>query len=314
MTWTRCAGIRGSRRCSRRWVRGGSAVDPPARGSTPSTASCRPPVGDDHAAVALQPVAEREVELPPVDVADAVRPPRSHHQCAGGVVPDLLHVLGRLGQPQVGVGLPARGDGVLHLAVDPHPRRRDPQALGDARRVVVGGMGRLDRLAEAQPRGGVEVADPHGDGRAVAVHGPLLRAVPADRREDGARAALEPSSAGPQVGTAQRRQLDPPVDDQRQRDGVVLPAQEALGAVDGVEGPEARRVVAGPRRGRSRCRRRRASRRAVGRARGPPLGPVAPRCRARAGRPPPPRRSPGRRERLRPGPGTPAPGCRSRPR
>ena len=47
-----------------------------------------------------------------------------------------------------------------------------------------------------------------------------------------------------QIRTCQRRDHDPALDDQRQRDGVLLAAEKPLRAVDRIERPEAVAVIA----------------------------------------------------------------------
>ena len=111
----------------------------------------------------------------------------------------------------------------------------------------------------------------------------------ADGGEHGAGATI-PRQFLAQVGATQHGGLDDAVQDEGQADGVLLPAQEALGAVDGVQGPEARGVGLGapqvdPAAGRV----------GVGGRGGPGSGagqpaPAGLRCRPRAGRPNPPRR------------------------
>ena len=105
------------------------------------------PVGDDHAPVGRQLSPVVELERPARDVGDDSAG-FGDDQGARGVVPDLLTVVGSRRQPQVDVGLAAGDHGVLRLAVHSQRRGRDPQPSGDGRRVSLGTMTRLDRLAE----------------------------------------------------------------------------------------------------------------------------------------------------------------------
>src|SRR5512137_1816393 len=78
----------------------------------------------NHAAVLREGAAAREIEGIPHHVGHP-SPRLLHDDRTARVVPDLLDVIGALGQPQVRLGLPARHDRVLGLAVEPHRLGRD---------------------------------------------------------------------------------------------------------------------------------------------------------------------------------------------
>ena len=120
----------------------------------------QPAVGDDDAAVGGQLAAVVELERPAVDVGD--RPAGlGDDQGAGGMVPDLLAVIGAGREPEIDVGLAPRDDGILGLAVHAERRRAViPSRSAIGRRIAVGAMPRLDRLAEPHGRRIVAVADP----------------------------------------------------------------------------------------------------------------------------------------------------------
>ena len=112
----------------------------------------------------------------------------------GGVVPDLLAVVGPGRQPEVDVGLAARDHGILRLAVHAQRRRRDAQPSGDGRRVALGAMPRLDRLAEPRGRRVIAATDAHrtGAGSTSSAYSSVTTNAPCPRTAKKVTGAMSP--------------------------------------------------------------------------------------------------------------------------
>lgn len=233
---------RGARSCSgSRQAQGPDRADDPgvqARG------------GADDAAVGIEPAAFGEIERPAQDVG-RWGAALGGDQRPGGVVPDPLDVAGLGGHAEVGVGLAAGDDGVLALAVEADGLADRLAVLGgEVGEDAVGGagvgVGLLDRGGDADLLALVVVEAGDADGALgvalfsgqglvdpLAVDGVVDRAVAVGLVERvghvagqvGAGHGGDDGRAGLDIGEG---------------DGVLLAAEEALGAVDGVEGPEAR--------------------------------------------------------------------------
>ncbi|CRK13809.1 hypothetical protein BN1723_002033 [Verticillium longisporum] len=212
--------------------------------------------GGHDALVLGEGAADGEVEPLAGNVGD-VAAGLAHNEVAGGVVPDLLLVGGADGQAQVNVAGAAGDAAVLALAVHADAGAGDAEALGDLGLVAVGAVAGLDALAEG---GGGHVGQgPHGDGAGVGgggegegavAQGEGGGALALDGGEEHA-AALVVGGVGAHVGRQRRgvvdgqvraaedADLDVAVDHEAEAHGVLAAAQEALGAVDGVNGPDA---------------------------------------------------------------------------
>lgn len=204
-----------------------------------------------HALVIPQRAAPGEIQPPPLRVRHA--PARlAHNHVPRRVVPDLLPVVPAAAdrQPEVQVG-GAAGDGaVLGLGVHADAGARDAEAGGDGGLVAVRRVGRLDALAE---RGGRDVREDgsHAD-RPAGLQGAGAQGAAgggAGARDGGEEDAAAVGAAGVvdvgvvvvvdgEVRAAQHADLDGSVFDQGEADGVLAAAEEALGAVDGVQGPD----------------------------------------------------------------------------
>ncbi len=204
-------------------------------------------IRNDDASIGAQRAPEREVEIAPVNVADAT-PRLADHRHTRGVIPDLLLVPLLRRKPEIDRGIAPRDGGVLALTVDAERRQPDAEAFGDARRVVLGRVGRFDGFAEARLRGIVDPGDRNRCLRA-AVQGPDPGAAPLFGDEETAAASIGPVGIHRQVRAPEHAEHHFALDDQRQRDGILLAPQKALGAVDRIEGPvatgRAAAVVAG---------------------------------------------------------------------
>src|SRR5262249_12308710 len=121
---------------------------------------------------------------------------------------------------------------------------RDPEQLGDARRLLLVRVPRLDRLAEARVGG---LADAVDRNRLAGGTGARRERVAA-RRPTGRRGE-ERAAAAPrrrQARAAEHAEDDAAVLDQAERHRILLAAQEALGAVDRIERPVAAPARVGP--------------------------------------------------------------------
>src|SRR5262249_8861580 len=139
-------------------------------------------------------------------------------------------------QAQVDRGVVARDRGVLALAVDAIGLAADPEQLRHARGLALVRVLGLDGLAEARLRHDLDVAD------ADAPRACTLLPERAGARRASARGVEERAEAVAlrQARTAEHAEHHLAALDQRERDRVLLAAQEALRAVDRIERPVAR--------------------------------------------------------------------------
>ncbi|ROW08433.1 hypothetical protein VMCG_03121 [Cytospora schulzeri] len=204
--------------------------------------------GGDDALVLGEGAADAEVEPAARDVGDLAAG-LADDEVARGVVPDLLDVRLGGGQAEVDVAGPPGDGGVLGLGVHAHAGPGDAQLGGDLGGLALRAVPGLDALAEG--RLGHLGDGLHGDGlallEAARAQGPALGALALHGGEDDAAALVGRVGADVhgqggrviegQVGAPQDADLDVAVDHEAQADGVLAAAQEALCAVDGVDGP-----------------------------------------------------------------------------
>ena len=151
------------------------------------------------------------------------------------MVPDLLAVVGAGGQPQVDGRVVSRHRRVLALAVDAERLGPDAQQGRHPGRLTLVGVPGLDRLAEARIPRPLDVADRHRHLRCAFVpQRAHVALAPAHRGEQRAAIATQR-----QIRAAEHAEHHLSGLDQAERHRVLLAPEEALGAVDGVEGPVA---------------------------------------------------------------------------
>lgn len=206
--------------------------------------------GRDNALVLRQRPAEAEVEPLAGNIGNLAAG-LAHDEVTSGVVPDLLDVGLAGGQAQVDIAGTAGDGGVLGLGVHAHAGAGDAELGGDLGGLALRAVAGLDALAKL---GLGHLGDGlHGDLLALLerarAKGPARGALALHGREDDAAALVGGVGADVdsqrggvvdgQVGAAQDADLDVAVDHQAQAHGVLATTQEALGAVDGVDGPYA---------------------------------------------------------------------------
>ena len=217
----RCRRSAGRSAARRRQGREHQVVDPPVR-------SQHPPVG-------LEAGAPREVQREAVEVGHPA-PGRLDHRRSGGVVPDAVAVVGSGPGPQVDLGDPRGHRPILDLAVQAHPAAAQARPVDDRleqRRVAVGRLhaaqhphpGRVSHLAHCN-RLGLPAVQRLAESAQV---------PPAPEKEASRRGGV--CQLDGQVGAAQHSGHRFALVQQAHRHGELVPAQEALGAVDGVDDP-----------------------------------------------------------------------------
>ncbi len=112
----------------------------------------QPPVGDDDASIGGQLSAMVELERWAVDIRDDPAG-LGHDQGPGGMVPDLLAVVGPGGEPEVNIASP-RATTAYFAWLSIRNGLRSTQTTGDGRRISMRAVPRIDRLAEPDGRRG----------------------------------------------------------------------------------------------------------------------------------------------------------------
>lgn len=198
----------------------------------------------DDAAVAAEAATVGEVEVASEDVGD-----RSSgfggDERACGVVPDFFYVVFACGKAEVGIGLSSGDDGILGLAVEAGGFAGAADMLEDAVGVADVGMFFFNGSADADGLIGVVVEASDADwGFAGVVEGALEGALASDAGVEAAVGVGEVegcSEVAREVGAPECADGGLAAFDEAEADGVLLASEEALGAIDGVECPEAGR-------------------------------------------------------------------------
>ena len=189
-------------------------------------------VGGDDAAVVFEGLSLGKIEGFSVEVGDASAGGLDDGE-SGGVVPDFFLVAFFHGEAEVEGGGAVGDGGVFGLAVHAKHVGGDAEVLDESGGAVVGGVGAFHGFAEA----GVGQVDFRA-GTHLAGRGAFAGPHPGF----DARAAAEDDAGVAGVdfvaGAAEHAEQGRAVFDQGEGDGVLAAAQESLGAVDGVEGPE----------------------------------------------------------------------------
>ena len=205
----------------------------------------------DNTLVGSESPALAEVQSVAVDVSDLTTG-LADEKVTSSVVPDLLLVVLLDGETKVDVTGTAGDGAVLSLRVQSHARGSDTKELSDGSIVALGGVRGLNTLAEDSVG---DVGDgAHGDrlagSKSAAGQGTAGSALAEDSGEQdtvGSGGGLLSTSAGVQaggivhreVGGANGTDLDVAINHQTEADSVLAATEEALGAVDGVESPDA---------------------------------------------------------------------------
>ena len=173
------------------------------------------------------------------------------NEISGSMIPDLLLVVLLHGQTQVNVTCASGDRAVLGLRVESHTGVGDSQALSDSGVVSLGGVGSLDTFTEdglGDVRHGV-----HGNrllvGEGTAAKRTANGSFTLDGREEhtltstiilvGTDSGGKSSIFHRQVGASNSSHLHIAVLHQTQTNGILAPTEETLGAVDGVQRPDA---------------------------------------------------------------------------